>query len=92
MNLKQPFDHAIIESEQVTAVLHQSFCRSFRLGAQECREMLARFVEQGGDAVTQRLEWLDETANLRAKDPSHATCSTQPCRSARVCGPADDHP
>jgi hypothetical protein len=25
---------------------------SFRRGAQECREMLARFVEQGGDAVT----------------------------------------
>lgn len=25
---------------------------AFRTGAQECREMLARFVEQGGDAIT----------------------------------------
>ena len=25
---------------------------AFRLGAQGCREMMARFVEQGGDAVT----------------------------------------
>lgn len=52
MNLKQPFDHALIEADQMTAVLYQSFCRSFRLGAQECREMLAAFVEQGGDPVT----------------------------------------
>ena len=25
---------------------------AFRLGAQGCREMLARFVEQGGDKIT----------------------------------------
>lgn len=25
---------------------------AFRLGAQACREMMARFVEQGGDTVT----------------------------------------
>ena len=39
---------------------------AFVLGAQACREMLARFVEQGGDAVT--------AASIRANwNPSWGT-------------------
>lgn len=41
MNIKQTFDDALAETEE----LHRAHC-------QHCREMLARFVEQGGDAVT----------------------------------------
>lgn len=52
MDIKQTFDDAHAEAEEITAVLYRSHCRSFRQGAQECREMLARFVEQGGDAIT----------------------------------------
>lgn len=48
MSIKQPFDQA----EKECAVLWESWCRAFRQGAQECREMMARFVEQGGDAIT----------------------------------------
>lgn len=63
MNIKQAFDDAFAESEEVTAVLYRAHCRSFRQGAQECREMLACFVEQGGDAIT--------AASIRANwDPS----------------------
>lgn len=50
MNIKQTFDDAWAECEEYTALAYRSHCRSFRQGAQECREMLARFVEQGGDA------------------------------------------
>lgn len=61
MDIRQDFDDAWAESEDATALLYRSFVRSFRQGAQACREMMARFVEQGGDATT--------AASIRANWP-----------------------
>lgn len=52
MDIKQLFEDAWAECEEYTALAYRAHCRSFRQGAQDCREMLARFVEQGGDPVT----------------------------------------
>lgn len=52
MDIKQNHDDALAEADEMTAVMHRAHCRLFRHGAQACREMLARFVEQGGDIVT----------------------------------------
>ncbi len=36
----------------LSRVREAAYRESFRVGAQHCREMMARFVEQGGDPVT----------------------------------------
>jgi hypothetical protein len=51
-----PLTLAEIEDEQTAALIEYSF----RMGAQACREVMARFVEQGGDEATAqsiRLNW-----------------------------------
>jgi GH24 family phage-related lysozyme (muramidase) len=51
-----PLTLAQIEDEQTAALIEYSF----RMGAQACREVMARFVEQGGDEATAqsiRLNW-----------------------------------
>lgn len=59
--MKQNFEDALAECEEMTQLMFRAHCRSFRQGAQEMREMLARFVEQGGDPVT--------AASIRANWP-----------------------
>lgn len=55
---------------------------SFVTGAQACREMLARFVEQGGDAST--------AASIRANwNPSWGP---DPGRPSEMRNPGDDPP
>lgn len=42
------YHHAVAEAE----MLERGWHHAFRIGAQHCREVMAAFVEQGGDTVT----------------------------------------
>lgn len=51
-NYPPDFDYSVDSGEHEDCVSHDDAAKCFTLGLQAMREMLARFVEQGGDHST----------------------------------------